>query len=85
MVRSQQRLDVAAARLAHQLSCTVQARPRSVAPAGWRALPASITFIGEVGHLMMLEQPQAFAQEIAWVLNRGQSDSRTSARQPSQR
>lgn len=29
------------------------------------ALPASITFIGEVGHLMMLEQPQAFAQEIA--------------------
>ncbi|WDM61363.1 alpha/beta hydrolase [Pseudomonas sp. NEEL19] len=33
------------------------------------AQSASITIMREVGHLMMLEQPQAFAQEIAQILD----------------
>lgn len=35
------------------------------------AQAASMTIMPEVGHLMMLEQPQAFAQKIAQILGRG--------------
>lgn len=34
------------------------------------AQSGSITIMREVGHLMRLEQPRVFAQEIAQILNR---------------